>query len=138
MSETDADREADSGSGADADADDIRALENRRFEALVTGDLDGFAEIAHPELAYTHSSGTLDTLDSYLTKCASGFFVYHWIEHPIDRITVIGDTAIVIGEMRADLSVNGVHRKLENRSLAVWTRVDGKWKFLAYQATARN
>ncbi|MGW2254991.1 nuclear transport factor 2 family protein [Kitasatospora sp. NPDC001660] len=125
-------------SETDADTGAIRALENRRFEALVAGDLDGFTEITHPELVYTHSSGTLDTLDSYLAKCASGFFVYHWIEHPIDRITVVGDTAIVIGDMRADLSVNGVHRKLENRSLAVWTRVDGQWKFLAYQATARN
>ncbi|MFC8450656.1 nuclear transport factor 2 family protein [Kitasatospora sp. NPDC057223] len=117
------------------DAEEIRTLENRRFEALVAGDLGGFTELAHPDLTFTHSSGTLDTLESYLAKCASGFFVYHWIEHPIDTITVIGDTAVVIGGMRADLAVNGVHRLLDNRSLAVWTRVDGRWRFLAYQAT---
>jgi hypothetical protein len=120
------------------DADIIRALEDRRFDAIVTRDFDTFAELAHPGLAYTHSSGALDTLTSYLGKCKSGYYVYHRIDHPIDTITVVGDTAVVIGEMNADLTVGGLRKQLANRSLAVWTRADGTWKFLAYQPTVKQ
>ncbi|MGW7021219.1 nuclear transport factor 2 family protein [Streptomyces decoyicus] len=116
----------------------IRALENRRFDALVARDFAAFAELAHPGLAYTHSNGAVDTLDSYLAKCESGHFVYHRIAHPVDALTVVGDTAVVIGEMHADMTAGGVRRNLANRSLAVWARVDGSWKFLAYQATVKQ
>ncbi|MEU6095023.1 nuclear transport factor 2 family protein [Streptomyces sp. NPDC047079] len=120
------------------DAEIIRELEERRFGAMTAGDFDSFAELAHPDLAYTHSSGSLDTLDSYLAKCENGYYVYHRIDHPIERISIVGDTAVVIGEMLADMTAGGVRRQLGNRSIAVWSRVDGTWKFLAYQATAKR
>ncbi|AKJ08522.1 ketosteroid isomerase [Streptomyces incarnatus] len=119
-------------------AEIIRTLENNRFDAIVARDFDKFAELAHPDLAYTHSNGALDTLSSYLDKCKNGYYVYHQIDHPIDTITVVGDTAVVIGEMNADLTAGGVRKQLANRSLAVWTRVDGTWKFLAYQPTVKQ
>lgn len=120
------------------DAAIIRVLEDRRFDAIVNQDFETFAELAHPSLAYTHSNGALDTLTSYLDKCKSGFYVYHRIDHPIEEITVVGDTAVVVGEMNADLTAGGVRKQLANRSLAVWTRADGTWKFLAYQPTVKQ
>jgi uncharacterized protein (TIGR02246 family) len=118
-----------------SDAERVRALEDRRYAAVVSGDFDAFAALAHPELAYTHSNGELDDLDSYLAKCRSGHYVYHRIDHPVDRIVVTGDTAVVIGEMHAELTAGGVEKTLANRSLAVWVRVDGDWRLLAYQPT---
>lgn len=113
----------------------IREFEDRRYTAVVEGDFATFAALAHPELAYTHSDGTLDSLSSYLDKCASGFYVYHRIEHPIERIVVVGDSAVVIGEMHADLTAGGIHKRLANRCLAVWVREGEEWKLLAYQPT---
>ncbi|MDN3060088.1 nuclear transport factor 2 family protein [Streptomyces sp. SRF1] len=121
-----------------ADADVVRELERRRFRAIVQRDFDGFAELAHPELSYTHSSGTLDTLESFVGKCESTYFVYHRIEHVIDSVTVAGDTAVVVGEMRVHMTAGGMRRRLDNRSLGVWARVDGTWKLLAHQATAKG
>jgi ketosteroid isomerase-like protein len=117
------------------DTEQIRELEDRRYDAVVSRDFDGFAMLAHPELAYTHSSGDTDTLESYLEKCRSGFYVYHRIDHPIDRITVVGDTAIVVGEMHADITAGGVEKTLANRCLAVWVRTDEGWRLLGYQPT---
>jgi len=121
--------------GMNHDAEQIRELEDRRYDAMVAGDFDGFAKLAHPELAYTHSTGDTDTLESYLEKCRSGFYTYHRIDHPVDRITVVGDTAVVVGEMHAELTAGGVQKRLANRCLAVWVRSGGDWKLLGYQPT---
>ena len=120
------------------DTDAIQALEDRRYAAVVERDFDTFAALAHPELTYTHSNGAVDTLETYVEKCKSGFYVYHHIDHPIDTITIVGDAAVVIGEMNADLTAGGVRKQLANRALAVWVRVDSTWKLLAYQPTVRQ
>jgi hypothetical protein len=115
----------------------IRELEDRRYTAVVAGDFATFEALCHPELRYTHSNGVIDSVESYLQKCADGYYVYHWIEHPISAITILGDTALVFGEMRADLTAGGVRKQLDNVSLAVWTKLDGAWKLLAYQPTVK-
>ncbi|MFD5092744.1 nuclear transport factor 2 family protein [Amycolatopsis thailandensis] len=113
----------------------IRSLEDARYAAVMAGDFAAFAAHAHPDLAYTHSNAVTDTLESYLDKLRSGFYVYHSIDHPVDRITVAGDTAVVVGEMHADITAGGTRKTLANRALAVWVRDTGRWLLLAYQPT---
>ncbi|GAD82295.1 nuclear transport factor 2 family protein [Nocardia asteroides] len=113
----------------------IRALEDARYAAVLAGDIDTFAALAHPELAYTHSNAEVDTLDSYLGKLRAGHYVYHRIDHPIARIAVVGDTAVVTGEMHADITAGGVRKRLANRAVAVWVREGGQWLLLAYWPT---
>jgi ketosteroid isomerase-like protein len=125
---------ADSTSTTEAEAT-IRALEDARYAAVIAGDIDAFADLAHPDLAYTHSNAQVDTLDSYRDKLRSGFYVYHRIDHPVDRIIVTGDAAVVIGEMHADITAGGVRKTLANRCMAVWVRENGTWLLLGYQPT---
>ncbi|VXC42772.1 conserved hypothetical protein [Arthrobacter sp. 9V] len=117
---------------------EIRALEDRRYNAVIRGDFDTLESLFHIQLVYTHSRGDRDTLASYLTKLRQGFYKYHRIEHPIDNILLVGDTAIVVGEMNAELSVNGTAKTLTNNVIAVWTKDSGTWKLLAYQPTPRS
>jgi hypothetical protein len=95
-------------SDSDKDVEAIIELERQRYAAIVAGDFDGFAAVCHPELMYTHSTGVTDSLDSYLAKCHEGFYVYHHVDHPVERIVVTGDAALVLGEMNADLTAGGV------------------------------
>ncbi|WP_277962697.1 nuclear transport factor 2 family protein [Pseudomonas sp. RIT-To-2] len=113
----------------------IRNLENERYDAILEGDFDKFAAMAHPDLVYTHSNGVVDTLDSYLTKCRDGYYVYHELEHPIDEIRIVGDVALVFGEMNGSITSGGVGKALKNKCLAVWVREFGHWKLSAYQPT---
>jgi len=113
----------------------IRSLEDRRYTAIIEGDFDAFATLAHPQLAYTHSDGITDTLSSYLDKCTTGFYVYHRIDHPIDFVRVVDDVALVVGEMNATITAGGTDKELRNRCLAVWKTTPQGWKLLAYQPT---
>ena len=113
----------------------ITALEHERFNAIVAGDLEKFTNLCHERLVYTHSDGSRDSLESYVSKVRRGIYNYSRISHPVEEIIVIGDVALVVGRMIADLTINGAAKRLDNSSLAVWVREDNQWKFLAYQPT---
>ena len=118
--------------------DDVQAVlaaEDRRYRAMVDGDLDALADLLADGLSYTHSSGTRDTREEYLAKLRSRYYVYRRAEHPVDRVEVTGDTAIVVGRMTALVDVAGVPKSLDNLALAVWTRTGGSWRLLAYAPT---
>ncbi|WP_329138504.1 nuclear transport factor 2 family protein [Streptomyces sp. NBC_01476] len=120
---------------ASADEQIIRALEDERYQAMLDGDLPALERLCAGELVYTHSNAERDTKESYLDKVKEGVFVYHWIEHPIEQLTVIGDCAVVAGQMRAHVTNRGEERQLDNACLAVWARTDAGWRFVAYQPT---
>lgn len=121
-----------------AEKSEIEALEARRYKAVVDGDYDAFERLCHQRLTYTHSLGDRDTLSSYLDKLRKGYYRYHRIDHPIEDIVLIGNTALVLGQMNADLTVNGTEKTLANSALSVWVKEGKTWKFLAYQPTPRK
>jgi ketosteroid isomerase-like protein len=53
----------------------------------------------------------------------------------VERVEVVGDTAVVVGRMTADLTVDGTPKTIDNLALAVWTRGPGGWQLLAYAPT---
>jgi hypothetical protein len=122
---------------AETDIARILELEDERFDAVLAKDFDAFSRLCHPRLSYTHSNGLRDTLESYVEQCRAGVYDYQRIDHPVEEVILVGDTALVVGRMVADLQVNGRATRLDNASLAVWTREDGTWKFLAYQPSPR-
>jgi ketosteroid isomerase-like protein len=122
---------------SNADAERIAQMERERFEAVVSGRFDVFEALAHPDLMYTHSNGVTDTLRSYLEKCRDGFYVYHRIDHPITKIVIKRDVALVLGEMHADLTAGGTRKRLNNTSLAVWVREGQSWRLIAYHPTPK-
>lgn len=113
----------------------IKSLEEERFKAIVEKRYEDFAKLAHPDMTYTHTSGITDSKESYLSKLFGGFYDYKWIEHPIHKIHIIGDVALVFGEMHCDLVAGNVSKSLKNKSLAIWKKENSIWLFYAYQPT---
>jgi hypothetical protein len=121
------------------DPDDVGAVlaaEDRRYRAMLAGDVATLDEVCADGLSYAHSSGVRDTKSEYLGKLRSGYYVYRRIDHPVERVEVMGDTAIVVGRMTADVEVQGTPKTIDNLALAVWTRASGTWQFLAYAPTS--
>jgi hypothetical protein len=117
------------------DPADVLAAEDARYRAMLDADLDTLDRLCADEMSYAHSSGVRDTKEEYFAKVRSGYYVYHRIDHPVERVEVLGDTTIVVGRMTADLSVDGTPKSIDNLSLAVWTRTTGGWRLLAYAPT---
>lgn len=113
----------------------IRRLEESRYAAVLAPDLATFEGLCHPQLVYSHSGGNRDSRTEYLDKLRTGTLRYRRLEHDIDNIIIIGTTALIFGQMSADVTVNGTDKTINNRSLTVWVQDSGSWKFAAYQPT---
>ena len=116
-------------------ADQIRALEDGRYQAMTDGDVAALDGLFAADLLYTHSDATTDSKRSYLDRLASGYFKYGPISHPETGIVVHGDCVIVSGAMRGEVEIGGHLRVLNNASLSVWVREGESWLLLAYQPT---
>jgi len=113
----------------------IEQLEERRYEAMRRADLTVLGELLSENLVYTHSNAASDDKASYLEKVAAKIFDYHRIAHEDQIIRVHDKAALVTGVMKADVSVAGTAKTLNNRYLAVWLREDAGWRFAAYGPT---
>ena len=91
----------------DVAIDEIKALEDRRYRAMLAGDTAVLDELCSGDLIYTHSKADFDDKRSYLHKVGSRYFTYLEITHPADRILVVGSAALVTGRMTAKVSVAG-------------------------------
>ncbi|WP_164704717.1 nuclear transport factor 2 family protein [Blastococcus litoris] len=119
----------------DDDIAEVLAAEDRRYEALLGPDLAALDELFDERLSYAHSSGVRDTKAEYLAKIERGYYDYARIDHPVERVELLGDSAVVVGRMTADLTVDGAPKSLDVLALAMWTRTDGRWRLVAYAST---
>jgi ketosteroid isomerase-like protein len=120
---------------ADVAINEIKALEDRRYRAMIDGDTAALDALCSDDLIYTHSKGDHDDKRSYLHKVGSRYFTYLEVTHSADRILIVDGAALVTGRMTANVSVVGRIVDIDNRYLAVWVRQHGSWKFVAYQPT---
>jgi UDP:flavonoid glycosyltransferase YjiC (YdhE family) len=60
----------------------IQSLENKRYEAVLAQDFDTLESLCHAELAYGHTGGSRDSMNTYLAKLRSGALRYHRIDTP--------------------------------------------------------
>jgi hypothetical protein len=121
-------------SDTDAEISKLRALEERRYAAMLAGDAEVLEELLHPELAYMHSTGELESKQSYLDTLRAGTSAYKSIRCDDQTIRIHGDVGLVFHHLEADVVFEGNARHLDNRLLAVWARDDGDWRMLALQS----
>ena len=116
--------------------DDILALEQRRFKAMIAGDAAELDRLLHRDLKYTHSSGAVDTKDSYTRGVREKLWDYRSIKTGNEVVSIYGDTALVHCRLQIDLKVKDVPRQVDSLALTVWIRDEGRWQVVAVHSTA--
>lgn len=117
-------------------ASTILAAERRRCDAMIAGDPAALEEVLAPGLQFHHATGAVDDRPAFLAKMAAGRIVYAAIAWSEERVSALGpDSALLTGRMTTDVRVEGVEKRLNNRVMTVWTRLEGAWQMLAFQST---
>ena len=114
---------------------EIRALEERRYQAMCQADVDSLNELLADSLVYTHSTSAADSKASYLAAVRAKKWHYRKIERPVENIQVHGDCAVVTGQVRIDILVDGTPKILNSRFTDVWIRGAKGWRMVAWQST---
>ncbi|CAN0279146.1 unnamed protein product [Discosporangium mesarthrocarpum] len=118
----------------DNDIAELRNLEERRYAAMLAGDADVLEELLHDDLAYMHSTGELESKQSYIDTLRAGTSAYKMIRVDDQKIRIHADIGMVFHHLEADVVFQGNERHLDNRLLAVWSRDAGKWRMLGLQS----
>jgi ketosteroid isomerase-like protein len=114
--------------------DEIAALEDARYTAMLNGDVATLDRLLHPLLVYMHSSGVADGKASYISGLREGVWNYQHIERTDRKTVVQGSTALVFNRLLIKIKVRGVHKELDNRAVAVWIRDNDEWRLLGLQS----
>jgi len=120
---------------AQAGEPEIRSLEERRFQAMVTADVAALEQLLGDDLVYTHSSASVDTKASLIDGIRTKRFTYQKIDRSEERIRVYGDSAVVTGQGRMELLGTDGVRVLDIRYVDVWVRSQRGWQMVAWQST---
>ena len=115
---------------------EILALEEKRFAAMLSGDVGLLDALLHQDLVYTHSSAVVDSKASYLEAIRTGKTRYESQKRFEERVRMCGECALVTGRAEMQAEVNGARKTLRLRYLDVWTKTPQGWKFIAWHSTA--
>ena len=115
--------------------DEIRKLEDRRYKAQIDVDQKALDELIADDLIYTHSTARQDTKKSYIDSLVGGKVKYHKFTRTEEIIRVVGDAAVINGQIEIDVFAAGQERHLSNRFTVVWLKRNGRWQFASWQST---
>ncbi len=114
----------------------ILALEESRCRALLAGDVDALSQLLSDRLVFAHANANYEDKQSLITKMGSGNIVYQTLRVSEQRVIDLGDSALLVSRLTAEVLVGGQPRSIDNYTLSVWTREAGDWRLVAYQPTA--
>lgn len=115
--------------------DIAETADRQRIDASVKGDLDLLAELIADDCRYVHSTGAVDTKDSYLAKLREGVVRYTAIEAVDQQATDLGGVVLLTHVMVAEMVLGGVPRPYRGRVVAVWRTTTTPPQLVYFQST---
>ncbi len=114
---------------------EIKALEDRRYQAMIAKDANTLDQLLGDGLVYTHSYGGADTKATYMEGVRSKKWNYQSVERPSESIQVYGDAAVVTGHVKINILVDGQPKLLNSRFTNVWVKGAKGWQMVCWQST---
>jgi ketosteroid isomerase-like protein len=117
------------------DERDIMQCDDRRFKAMVRGDVAALRMALSEHVTYTHSSGAHDTKAQFLASLTLGQLSYRSIIPEARSVRVYGGAGIVTGTARMESTVRGQDTRFRIRYIAVYVKAQERWQLVAWQST---
>lgn len=114
--------------------EEIHQAEERRYQAMMEGDLGALANLLADELLYHQPTGQVVDKAGVLQEIRSGRVKYHQARRSEVRVQVYGGVATAMGLTHLDLELKGERRQVLLRYLNVWVARDGRWQLASRQS----
>jgi len=124
-----------SGTAQSKDEKDIAAAVEQLRLAMIDADKNALEKLASPQLSYGHSSGYIDTRDSFIADLLSRKSDFTDITLTDQTVTIVDNTALVRHKLAGKTNDIGKGEGAVKLSiLLVWVKQENMWKLLARQA----
>lgn len=118
--------------------EEVHAAELARAAAMVAGNIEAHAKLLDERLMYTHSSGNIDSRESYLEGLRAGEWIYHSVDIPEpEHRALIDNQVITNGLMSVSMTVRATGQTVSRqiRATSVWIRRGPEWRLLVSHST---
>jgi hypothetical protein len=116
-------------------ADEALNAEQMRHVAQTSNDFATMEKLFSPDLVYVHSSSVVDTKQSYIESMRSGAVVYKVMTQTNVEVRTFGCIAILTGNGKYEVRVNGKDVTVPLRFHSVWKKTDGAMQYVSWQST---
>lgn len=103
-------------------------------KTMIDPDKGVLEKMAHEDLSYGHSSGTIENKTMFMEALTSGASDFTKIDLTDQTIKVVGKNAIVRHKLFAETNNKGVAGTTKLYVLLIFVKVKNEWKLLARQA----
>jgi ketosteroid isomerase-like protein len=120
---------------AAADAGSLQEAEKSWATAITKRDFVLLDKVLSPDLVYTHSTGVIDTKDSYIGAQKKGDRRYDAVTPLETKAKQYGDTGVVTGKLRMQGKTSAGPFDDTVLLTHVWIKQGGVWRLVAHQTT---
>jgi len=115
--------------------DAVLAAQDKRVALTIAADVAALGAMMTDDLTYTHSNANVDTKAAFLEAIGSGKSKYKAITFEDRRVRLHGDTAIVSGTCRTQVTSGGRDLDIKLRFTELYLKQAGGWKMALWQST---
>ena len=113
----------------------LTAADDARVAATKSADREKLTAIFSDDLRYAHSSGTVDTKQSYIESLTSGRTKYVALDYEERAFTFPAPgIALMTGRAHVEVANSTGAVDMVLSFLSVWREENGHWRFLAWQS----
>ncbi|MCU0341810.1 MAG: nuclear transport factor 2 family protein [Spirosomaceae bacterium] len=112
----------------------VAQVEKQRFEAQVNQDFEALDKLIGEDLVYCHSSGLIDTKNSFLQSMRDGKLRYVQLNIEEIKVRMYGKTAIITGICGAKILSNGQELNTRFKYTDVYVKRKGQWQLVTWQS----
>lgn len=110
------------------------ATEKERFNAQITRDPTVLDKVLADDLIYTHSSGLVDSKQSFIQSIKEAKMVYEQINVEEQKVRIYGKIAVVNGVCTIKAINNGQPMNLKLRYTDAYKRNGKQWQLITWQS----
>jgi hypothetical protein len=126
---------ADQASNPGSDDTELRQAQASRIQAMIEADDEALNALLADELSYAHSTGQLDTKETFIGALKSGIVRYRSIDPRESNVRVYDDIGIITGIAAVNVTAGDQDHSAVLRTTEVYQRDVQGWLLIAYQST---
>ncbi len=118
-----------------AEKSGVETAEKAWSAAIQKKDFAALEKVLADDLVYNHSSGLVDTKQSYIASQKGGKLTYKSVTYDGMKVRLYGETAVVNAKIRIQAEDAG--KAVDNQLLLthVFVKQKGAWRIVAHQTT---